>query len=56
MLIKTIATGSTGNCYIVSGYKTKIILECGVNFETILESLDYDTENTYPTSNWMYRV
>jgi len=47
MLIKTVATGSTGNCYIISGYKTKIILECGVKIETILEALDYDTENTY---------
>jgi phosphoribosyl 1,2-cyclic phosphodiesterase len=35
--IETLASGSTGNCYIVSDGKTKIMIECGITIKKIRE-------------------
>ena len=35
MVIKTIATGSAGNCFVVESSGKYIILDCGLPFEQI---------------------
>lgn len=35
MVIKTIGTGSNGNCYIVESKGKYIVLDCGLPFEQI---------------------
>jgi len=37
MNIKIIASGSTGNCYIIDDSKTKIMIECGIPIRNIRE-------------------
>jgi len=41
MEIKSLASGSTGNCYIVSNGITKILIECGISFSRIRKGGDY---------------
>lgn len=43
MEIRTLATGSGGNCFIVSDGQTKLMLECGINFKDIQKGLKYNT-------------
>lgn len=40
-LIKVLATGSTGNCYIVQAGEERLILECGIDYKSILKGLNY---------------
>lgn len=42
MEIKVLASGSDGNCYIVSDGKTKIMLECGIKYDSIQKALNYN--------------
>ena len=44
-LIKVLATGSKGNCYIIEIDNEKLILECGINWSDILKGLNYDLNN-----------
>lgn len=39
--VKTIGSGSSGNCYLVDINDTKILLECGLPFKKIQKALDY---------------
>ena len=39
--IKTIASGSTGNCYHLSDGKTCILIECGIAFKKIQQAIDF---------------
>ena len=39
MKIQTIGTGSSGNCYIVSDGETTLLIECGLSFKKIKETL-----------------
>ena len=43
MIIKTIATGSTGNCYLIDDGCTQLLLECGIIFKKIQQALNYQT-------------
>ncbi|PIC65366.1 MBL fold metallo-hydrolase [Sporosarcina sp. P13] len=43
--IRTLATGSTGNCYHISDSKTSLLLECGIKFKTIQQALNFQTSN-----------
>jgi len=45
MNIKTIASGSKGNCYIVEHEGERLILECGVKLDDIRKALDFDFSN-----------
>ena len=46
MTLKTIATGSTGNCYILTANSGKqIILDAGIPIAEIKRGLDFDVEN-----------
>ena len=40
-LIKVLATGSSGNCYIIEAGEEKILLECGIDYRSILKGLNY---------------
>lgn len=42
--LSVIASGSSGNCYILTAGQDKLILECGVKAETLLKALDYTIE------------
>lgn len=46
MKIKVLGSSSLGNCYLVWGYETNIIIECGVHFDKILKGLNFDTSKT----------
>lgn len=41
--IKTIATGSAGNCYLIDDGRTQLLLECGITFKRIREALGFQT-------------
>lgn len=43
--IKTLATGSTGNCYYVTDGSTPLLLECGISFKQIQKALNFKTSN-----------
>lgn len=43
MKIKTIATGSTGNCYMIDDGETRLLIELGIQFKKIQQSLNYET-------------
>ncbi|EAD6480841.1 MBL fold metallo-hydrolase [Listeria monocytogenes] len=42
MEIKTIASGSKGNAYVISSGRSKLLLECGINFDKIRKALNFD--------------
>lgn len=42
MDIKVLASGSSGNCYIVSDPQTSLMLECGIKIDRIQRALNYD--------------
>jgi len=37
-----IASGSKGNCYILSSGKNKLLIEAGLNFKEIQKQLNFD--------------
>ncbi len=41
-MIRVLATGSSGNCYIVETSDESLILECGINIKSIMEGLNFD--------------
>lgn len=41
-IIKTLASGSSGNCYIIETSEESLILECGINIKSIMEGLNFD--------------
>lgn len=43
--IKTLATGSTGNCYYVTDGSTPLLLECGISFKNIQKALNFKTSD-----------
>ncbi|QKS73268.1 MBL fold metallo-hydrolase [Paenalkalicoccus suaedae] len=45
MIIKTLATGSTGNCYYISDGITSILIEAGIPFKKIQRKLDFETSS-----------
>ena len=47
MTFKCIATGSEGNCYILTNNKREhLILDAGINIKDIKKGLNFDVENT----------
>jgi phosphoribosyl 1,2-cyclic phosphodiesterase len=43
--IKTLASGSKGNCYYVTDGSTPLLLECGIPFKSIRKALNFNTSN-----------
>lgn len=43
MEIKTIATGSTGNCYEINDGQTRLLIELGIPFKKAQQALNYET-------------
>ena len=43
--IKTLATGSTGNCYHITDGSTSLLLECGISFKQIQKALNFKTSD-----------
>lgn len=41
IIIKSIASGSSGNCYLISDQKTNIIIEAGITFDRIQKGGDF---------------
>jgi len=41
--IKTLATGSAGNCYWITDGITPLLLECGISFKNIQKALNFKT-------------
>ena len=42
MSIKILASGSSGNCYLLETSKETLILECGIKYKDILKALNFD--------------
>lgn len=43
MILKTISTGSVGNCYLLKPEKGQsLIIDCGVNFKKVKEAINFD--------------
>lgn len=43
--IKTLASGSKGNCYHITDGSTPLLLECGIPFKSIRRALNFQTSN-----------
>ncbi|MCM3396456.1 MBL fold metallo-hydrolase [Oceanobacillus profundus] len=43
--IKTLASGSMGNCYHITDGSTPLLLECGIPFKSIRRALNFETSN-----------
>lgn len=43
--IKTLATGSKGNCYWITDGSTPLLLECGINFKQIQQGVNFETSS-----------
>lgn len=41
MEIEVLASSSSGNCYVISDTKTNIIIECGLQWDCVLEHFNY---------------
>mgnify|MGYP001264867359 CR=1 FL=1 len=41
-MIRVIASGSSGNCYLLETKEETLILECGINIKRIKEALNFD--------------
>ncbi|SPT98366.1 metallo-beta-lactamase family protein [Lysinibacillus capsici] len=41
--IKTLATGSKGNCYHITDGSTPLLLECGISFKDIQKGVNFET-------------
>ncbi|WP_342512831.1 MBL fold metallo-hydrolase [Sporosarcina sp. FSL K6-1522] len=41
--IRTLATGSTGNCYLIDDGETRLLIELGIQFKRIQRALNYET-------------
>lgn len=39
--LKTLSTGSVGNCYLLSTEEETLILDCGIGIKDIKRGLDY---------------
>lgn len=44
MKLKVLASGSSGNCYLLQLKNETLILECGIRYKQILEGLNFDLE------------
>lgn len=43
--IKTIASGSSGNAYLIDDGRSQLLLECGIKYRDIQIALNFDTKN-----------
>ena len=41
--VRVLASGSSGNCYLVDDGSTKLLLEAGIPFKRIQQRLDWKT-------------
>ena len=39
--VEVLATGSKGNCYLLTSGETRILLDCGISYKKILKLLDF---------------
>lgn len=46
MEVRVIASGSSGNCYLISDKETSLLLECGIPLKEIEAALDYKLTET----------
>lgn len=44
-MIKVLASGSKGNCYLIQAEGEALLLECGIGWKKILGGLDYNIKN-----------
>lgn len=44
MKLKVLASGSSGNCYVIEGKNESLILEAGITVKKIKEGMDYDLQ------------
>ncbi len=43
--IRTLASGSSGNAYLIDDGRSQLLLECGISYKDIQIALDFDTKN-----------
>ena len=44
-MIKVLASGSKGNCYIIQAEGETLLLECGISYKEIIKGLDFNLKN-----------
>ncbi|NFV47554.1 MBL fold metallo-hydrolase [Clostridium botulinum] len=44
-MIKVLASGSKGNCYLIQAEGEALLFECGIGWKKILSNLDYNIKN-----------
>lgn len=44
MLLKVLGSSSAGNCYILENDNETLIIECGIDFNKVLQALDFNLE------------
>lgn len=42
MRLHVIGSGSSGNCYVLEGERTALLIECGVPYRSMLKGIDFD--------------
>ena len=45
MKLKILATGSSGNCYILGNENEKIIIDLGINFDILKKEICFNFKN-----------
>ncbi|MDD7793670.1 MBL fold metallo-hydrolase [Clostridium sp. 'White wine YQ'] len=45
MKLKVLGSGSSGNCYLLQNNEETLIIECGLQYKTILKGLDFNLSN-----------
>lgn len=44
--VKVLASGSTGNCYLLEGVETRLLIDAGINYDKMLKKVDFNMPNS----------
>ena len=41
MVLRCLGSGSSGNCYVLQGSEESLVIECGVDFQQVMEAVNW---------------